>query len=553
MNLKKLFNYTLPLLLGAMSTNAQNVGIGTNTPTEKLHVNGGVRIANLAGTNSRLVQSDATGVLSNVADGTAGQVLTTDGAGTISWTNSTATAWGLLGNVGTSDATNFLGTTDAQDMVFKTNNVENMRINTNGNVDIGITSGIARLYTNIPNTDATTNYGIYNNHSGTDNGTLYNLYNLMNASGTGTKYGVYNNFANVNGTKNGVYNYFPNGTATGTIYGVRNNIYADGNATKYGTDTYIGGGQGTLYGSRNRIYPPSTNTSTLYGLYSFVNSPGTGTHYALYADAPGGTNDYAAVFYRGNIVANEQGGDYDFRVESDGNANMFFVDASTNRIGMGTNAPVEKFHIEGDRMLIRNGSDALYCSHNTATNYGFELIGSYPGFGVAVQRSIILGGYNINNPKGQGYDAANRVQCGGGGAATLPIYATSHVTTSSQKHKQNISALKYGLAEVLKIKPVTYQYKFDRSELYKVGFIAEQVSEVIPEVVAHWDAEGNEVTSDKGEAVGMDYSEMTAVLVNAVKEQQEMIKTMEATQAELKKQNEQLTEKLKAIEQQLNK
>ena len=46
-------------------------------------------------------------------------------------------AWSLIGNSGTDPTTNFLGTTDAQDLVFKTNNKEDVRINTNGNVGIG--------------------------------------------------------------------------------------------------------------------------------------------------------------------------------------------------------------------------------------------------------------------------------------------------------------------------------------------------------------------------------------------------------------------------------
>lgn len=45
--------------------------------------------------------------------------------------------WGLLGNSGTNAATNFLGTTDAVDLVFKTNNSEAMRILSNGWVGIG--------------------------------------------------------------------------------------------------------------------------------------------------------------------------------------------------------------------------------------------------------------------------------------------------------------------------------------------------------------------------------------------------------------------------------
>jgi hypothetical protein len=48
--------------------------------------------------------------------------------------------WSLVGNGGTSPGTNFIGTTDIQPLVFKTNGAEAMRILTNGNVGIGTPS-----------------------------------------------------------------------------------------------------------------------------------------------------------------------------------------------------------------------------------------------------------------------------------------------------------------------------------------------------------------------------------------------------------------------------
>jgi hypothetical protein len=51
-----------------------------------------------------------------------------------------ASAWNLSGNAGTSPGTHFVGTTDAQPLVLKTNNAEAMRIDTAGNVSVG-TSG----------------------------------------------------------------------------------------------------------------------------------------------------------------------------------------------------------------------------------------------------------------------------------------------------------------------------------------------------------------------------------------------------------------------------
>ena len=41
----------------------------------------------------------------------------------------------------------------------------------------------------------------------------------------------------------------------------------------------------------------------------------------------------------GTVVINESSADADFRVESNGNANMLFVDGGNDRVGIGTNSP----------------------------------------------------------------------------------------------------------------------------------------------------------------------------------------------------------------------
>ena len=45
------------------------------------------------------------------------------------------------------------------------------------------------------------------------------------------------------------------------------------------------------------------------------------------------------------VVFNDGGENYDFRIESDTNANIFFVDASANAVGIGTTSPVRKLHV----------------------------------------------------------------------------------------------------------------------------------------------------------------------------------------------------------------
>jgi hypothetical protein len=74
------------------------------------------------------IAADVTWTLPN-ADGTSGQVLSTNGSGTLSWaTAGGGSGWALTGNSGTTAGTNFIGTTDAKDIVFKRNSSEIVRL-----------------------------------------------------------------------------------------------------------------------------------------------------------------------------------------------------------------------------------------------------------------------------------------------------------------------------------------------------------------------------------------------------------------------------------------
>jgi len=52
-----------------------------------------------------------------------------------------------------------------------------------------------------------------------------------------------------------------------------------------------------------------------------------------------------AEFGPTEVVFNDTTVDYDFRIKGDNNANLFFVDASTDRIGIGTSAPTGPVHV----------------------------------------------------------------------------------------------------------------------------------------------------------------------------------------------------------------
>ena len=54
-------------------------------------------------------------------------------------------------------------------------------------------------------------------------------------------------------------------------------------------------------------------------------------------------------------IFNEDGADVDFRIEGDNEANLFYVDASHDRIGIGTSSPASQY---ADHLVIDIGSEA---------------------------------------------------------------------------------------------------------------------------------------------------------------------------------------------------
>lgn len=111
----------------------------------------------------------STGAFQNVSGlGASGTVLTSNGAGVLPTWQTSSSGWGLTGNSGTTAGTNFIGTTDGQDVVFKRNSSEVMRLYSSSNfVGIGIAAPTSRLH--IQGGGSTTStYGFkYDNSSNT--------------------------------------------------------------------------------------------------------------------------------------------------------------------------------------------------------------------------------------------------------------------------------------------------------------------------------------------------------------------------------------------------
>lgn len=111
------------------NANTGNVGIGTGAtaPSEKLTVTGN-------GLFSGTLK--ATGISLTTGAG-EGKVLTSDATGAATWQPADfSNGWKLEGNNNIEES-HFLGTTNAKPIIFKTNNLEVMRILSNGKISIG--------------------------------------------------------------------------------------------------------------------------------------------------------------------------------------------------------------------------------------------------------------------------------------------------------------------------------------------------------------------------------------------------------------------------------
>jgi hypothetical protein len=105
------------------------------------------------------------------------------------------------------------------------------------------------------------------------------------------------------------------------------------------------------------------------------------------------------------------------------------------------------------------------------------------------------------------------------------ITATGDITayfTSDKRHKNNIQTIPNALEKVSKLNGVTWEWNDDVNEVTKqspkTGLIAQEVLEVLPEVVKQ---------KEDG-FLGLDYSKMMGLLVEAIKEQQSQIEELKS-------------------------
>jgi DNA-binding beta-propeller fold protein YncE len=101
------------------------------------------------------------------------------------------------------------------------------------------------------------------------------------------------------------------------------------------------------------------------------------------------------------------------------------------------------------------------------------------------------------------------------------VYVVNGVNQLSDgRYKEDVADLEAGLDEIQQLRPVTFNWQDNPNGRQHYGLIAQEVAEVLPEVIS--------VRDDPEGTLGMNYGELVPVLVNAIQEQQEQIEGQEA-------------------------
>lgn len=235
--------------------------------------------------------------------------------------SSTSNYWALTGNSATNPTTNFVGTTDTQDLVFRTDNTEQARILTNGNLGVGLNNPSTRIeavFNPLDNFATIKATGIYDAHGylGVQGQTGFD--GITTANWNGQEIGVTGISVGTSTTDNfGVIGH-------SNYVGIRAEHTNGTNWAELGTTNY-----GGAFNGRVELFS-TTDASGVAdtGVLEIGNSLRIDGNEVI-------TNTDTQLYL-------QNGNNGDLSVDS----STLFVDASTNRVGIGDTTPDAKLDIE---------------------------------------------------------------------------------------------------------------------------------------------------------------------------------------------------------------
>ena len=317
-----------------------NVGIGTASPSQTLTVEG-----NISG--SGLIYAP------NIGAGVDNSVVVLDSDGTLRTDEIDSRVWGstLVDSTGTPTAGHIPYFTDSNTITMDSGQL--YWDSSNNRLGIGTNSPSQALTVagNISGSGTLVIDGNTTLGNATSDLHIFNGDIISNISAVPTLAAA-GRVLNIDGNGGGAFGMFTsNGSSAGWL-------------------SFFGGGGATMYYKSGTSFCIGTSTAPGGGGFSEkVRFDGSG-NLGIGINAPSATLHVAGGMKHqdGNVTFNDVGGNYDFRVESDTNANMLFVDGGTDRVGIGTNAPEQIFHVDGG---VNNAWGIFKKSSGTTGHLGF--------------------------------------------------------------------------------------------------------------------------------------------------------------------------------------
>lgn len=302
----------------------------------------------------------------------------------------------------------------------------------------------------------------------------------------------------------------------------------------YGTST-VGnvsiGTSNTNYG-KLFIFGNNTNTTGDDGVYLSMNNNATNTGTTV-GIRFGTTNN----LFKSAILHQDNGtngvGNLIFAATGDvGSTNVSAADAkltiNADGVGVGTTAPTMPLHVVGSAQVYAPGTvDTFSFSVNYAS-------GTLRGIGI--NNTINSNKWTIYQYSSSElsllYNASDR--------GSFNTTSGAYTSVSDARDKDNISPIGNVLNNVMQLQPKSYHFKSDETDKKYIGFIAQDVEKLFPQLVYHRDA----IDGQTRDQYMLDYSGFGVVAIGAIQEQQKQIQDLQA-------ENQQLRQELDAIKAQL--
>lgn len=224
-----------------------------------------------------------------------------------------------------------------------------------------------------------------------------------------------------------------------------------------------------------------------------------------------------------------------------------FLIRATNGVGVGTNDPEGPFHVQNGSAgaVTANGNSVAVFESNTSGGW-ISVLGpatqergllfSEPGNSVAGAIVFDQGGGGDDIGFRTGGNVTNMtLDASGNLNVTGNITASGNCCASDLRFKRNVTTLSGSVEKVEALRGVRYEWKCDEfpdrrfSPGEQIGLIAQEVRQVVPQAV---------IEQPDG-YLAVDYARLVPLLIEGMKEQQEIINRQNARIANLEKKFEQ--------------